>query len=69
MHCEIIDCYSTYFFFVEVQVEKKTLKSIFWVQELGHPNWYTGLPNDLDTSLIIYTNCLQGCNLQINTLN
>ena len=37
MHCEIIDCYSTYFFFVEVQVEKKNLEKYFLGARVGAP--------------------------------
>ena len=38
--------------FVEVQLNKENVKRVFWVPEFGHPNWYTGIPNGLDTSLI-----------------
>ena len=34
-------------------MNKENLKSVFWVPEFGHPNWYTGLPNGLDMSLSI----------------
>ena len=34
-------------------MNKENLKSVFWVPEFGHPNWYTGLPNRLDMSLSI----------------
>ena len=41
MHCEIIDRYFNVF--VEIQMEQKNLKNVL--------NWYTGLPNGLNTSL------------------
>ena len=30
------------------------MKSVFWAPELGHPNRYTSLPNNLDMSLKIF---------------
>ena len=50
MHCEIIDCHFN-IFFVEIQLKKENLKSVFWGAEFGHPNRYTDLPNSLDTKL------------------
>ena len=52
MHCEIIDR-NFNIFFVEIQLKKENLKSAFWAPEIVCPKWYTGLPNDLNTSLII----------------
>ena len=37
--------------FVEVQLKKEKLKSVFWVPGFGCPIWYTSLPIDLDMSL------------------
>lgn len=48
MHCEVIDHYFKVFF-VELQLEKQNLESVFWAPKFGHPNGYTGLPNDLNT--------------------
>ena len=53
IHCEIIDCYIS-IFFIEIQLKKENLRSVFWVLEFGCPNQYTGLPNDLDTLLISF---------------
>ena len=50
MHCQITDRYFNVFF-VEIQLTKQNLKSDIWVSEFGQPNWYTGLPNGLYTSL------------------
>ena len=50
MHCEIIDRYLDVFF-VEIQLKKENLRSIFWTPEFVHADWYTGLPNGLNTSL------------------
>ena len=36
--------------------EKNAFKSVLWVPEFGCPNRYTGLSNDLDTSLLSLTN-------------
>ena len=47
---EIIDRYFN-IFFVEIQLKKQNLKSIFLAPEFGHPNWYTSLLKGLDTSL------------------
>ena len=41
--------------FAKVQLKKENLKSFFWVPEFGSPNWHTGLPNGLDTSLEWFT--------------
>ena len=49
MHCEISDRYFNVF--VEIQMEQKNLKSVFWASEFGCPNLYTSLPNGLNTSL------------------
>ena len=49
MHCEISDRYFNVF--VEIQMEQKNLKSVFWASEFGCPNQYTSLPNGLNTSL------------------
>ena len=50
MHSEIDDrCFSV--FFVEIQLKKENLKSVFWVPEFRCPNQYTCLPNGLDLSL------------------
>ena len=46
MHCEITDSYFNELF-VEVQLEKENLKSVFW-----HPNRYTSLPNSMNMSLL-----------------
>ena len=40
------------FFFIEIQLKKENLKSIFWALKFGRPNRYTGLPNGLNTSLM-----------------
>ena len=40
---------------VKKKSSNKKLKNLFWVTEFGHPNQYTGLPNDLDTSLTTST--------------
>ena len=45
MHCKIIDRYFNAFF-VEMQLKKENLKSVF-----GCPNRYNGLPNALNMSL------------------
>ena len=45
MHCEISDRYFNAFF-VEMQLKKENLKSVF-----GCPNRYSGLPNALNMSL------------------
>ena len=37
--------------FVKVQLKIEKMKSVFWAREFGRRNWYTGLPNGLDTSL------------------
>ena len=50
MHCEIIDRYFNAVF-IETQLKKENLKSVFWAPEFGHPNRYTGLSNSLNTSL------------------
>ena len=50
MCCEIIDCYLNVFY-VEIQLKKENLGSVFWVPEFGHPNWYTGLPDNWNTYL------------------
>ena len=47
MYYQIIDCYFNVFF-VEIQL-KKTLGTR--TPEFGHPNWYTSLLNNLNTSL------------------
>ena len=52
MHCEIIDRHFNVFF-VEIQLKKGNLKSVLWALEFGLPNRYTGLPNSLNTSLIV----------------
>ena len=44
MHCEIINRYFNVFF-VEMQLKKKNLKSVW------HPDRHTALPNGLNTSL------------------
>ena len=49
MHCEIIAT-STYFF-VEIQLKKENLKSVFLAPEFGCPNWYIDFPNSLNMSL------------------
>ena len=57
MHCEIIDRYFNVFF-VKTQLKKK-LEKFFWAPEFGRPNRsipvyaYTGLPNGLNTSLML----------------
>ena len=52
MHCEIIDRYFNVFF-VEIQLKKNILKSVFWAPEFGRPNQYNGLLNGLNMSLDI----------------
>ena len=52
MHCEITDYYFNKFF-VELQIKKDNLKSVFWVPEFGHQNPYTGPQNNLNMSLLI----------------
>ena len=42
MHCKIFYHYFNVLF-VEIQLKKENLKSVFWVPEFGCPNWYTGL--------------------------
>ena len=32
-------------------MKKLNLKSVFWVQEFGHPNQYTSLTNNLNTTV------------------
>ena len=49
MCCEIIDCFNV--FFVEIQLKKENLKSVFLAPKFGRPNRYTVLQNGLDTSL------------------
>ena len=50
MHSEIDDrCFSV--FFVEIQLKKENLKSVFWVPEFRCPHQCTCLPNGLDLSL------------------
>ena len=39
-----------------IATERRKLKNLFWLPEFGHPNWYTRLPNGLDTTL--HTNTL-----------
>ena len=57
IHCEIIDhCCNV--FFVEIQLKKEHLKNVFWVPEFGCPDWYTGLPNSLNMSLVFNTDRL-----------
>ena len=51
IHCEIIDRYCNVFF-VEIQLKRENLKSVFRAPEFGHPDRYTGLPNGLNTSLL-----------------
>ena len=55
MHCEIIDHYFNVFF-VKILLKKDNWKSFF-----GHPNWYTGLPNGLNTSLSKLATMLKMC--------
>ena len=50
MHCKIIDCHFDAFF-QKYNSKKKTRKSGFWAPEFGGPDWYTSLPNNLNTSL------------------
>ena len=52
-HCEIIDRYLKAFF-VEIQLKKENLKIVFQEPEFERPNQYTGLPNGLDISLLLY---------------
>ena len=40
-------------FFVEIQPKKENLISVYLAPEFGCPNRYTGLPNRLNTSLIL----------------
>ena len=50
MHCKIIDRYFNAFF-VEIQLKKENLITVFLAPEFGRPSGYTGLQNDLNTSL------------------
>ena len=50
MHCEIID-HQLSVFFVQIQLKKENLKSVFQMPEFRYPSWYTGLQNGLDTLL------------------
>ena len=50
MLCEIIDHYIN-IFFDEIQLEKENF--VFRTREFGCPNRYSGLPNDMDTSLLV----------------
>ena len=52
MHCEIIDCYFN-IFFVEIQLKKKNLKSVFWVPKLV--DWSPKGPENITN---IYTHIL-----------
>ena len=49
--------------FVEVQLKKEKLKSVFWVQVFGCTIWYTSLPIDLDMSLITNASILNNFGL------
>ena len=49
MHCEIIACYIN-IYFVEIQLKKENLKSVFWV-----PRPVYSLPNSLNMSLTVAT--------------
>ena len=46
---------TTSVYFVEIQLRKENLKSVFWVTEFGCPNGYTSLPNSLNTSMYMIT--------------
>ena len=51
MHYEIINHYlNKVFYCIETQLKKK-LENCFLGARVAAPNWYTGLPNGLDTSL------------------
>ena len=47
MHCEITDCYFNKFF-VELQIKRDNLKSVFWVPEFGHQNPIYRSPKQLE---------------------
>ena len=50
MHCKIIDRYFNACF-VEIQLKKENLITVFLAPEFGRPIGYTGLQNGLNTSL------------------
>ena len=54
-HFEIIKCIVKLLIatFVEIKLKKENWKSVFLAPDFELPNRYTGLPNDLDTSLWI----------------
>ena len=54
-HCfSLLSAFLSFKRFRKVQLKKENLKSVFWESEFGCPNWYAGLPNGLDMSLVKY---------------
>ena len=50
MYCEVTDRHFNVFF-VEIELKKENLKSVFWAPESWRQNRYTGLQNGLNTPL------------------